>query len=257
LAAVIDLHCHLLPGIDDGPRDMAEAVALATEAARDGVRVVAATPHARDDHPGVHVDELAQRCRQVALALPADVELEIVPGAELDLLWAQRASDEELRLASYGGRGTDLLIETPYGELPLSFEDLLFALTVRGFRLLLAHPERSPAFQDDRGRLRRLAERGVLLQVTAPGLIAPRRSPHGRLARWLVQEGVAQVIASDAHSAASIRPPLLGAAVARAAALDPVRARWMVEDAPAAILAGEPLPEPPPQRVGRLLRWRR
>jgi protein-tyrosine phosphatase len=254
---VIDLHCHLLPGIDDGPRDMDEAVALATETVRDGVRVLAATPHARDDHPGVHVDELAGRCQQVAMALPADVELEIVPGAELDLYWAQRASDEELRMASYGGRGTDLLIETPYGELPLNFEDLLFALTVRGFRLLLAHPERCPAFQADRGRLRRLVERGVLLQVTAPGLMAPRRSPQGRLARWLVQEGVAHVIASDAHAVTSIRPPALAAAVARAAALDPVRARWMVEEAPAAILAGEPLPEAPPRPAARLLRRRR
>jgi protein-tyrosine phosphatase len=253
---VIDLHCHVLPGIDDGPRDTEGAVALAVASARAGVRVLAATPHLRHDHPGVVPAELAGRCEELARRLPPDLDLELVPAAEVDPVLAQRASDEELRLASYGQRGTDLLVETPYGSLPPNFEELLFAITVRGYRILLAHPERSPDLRGRPERLVDLVRRGVLLQITAPALLERRRSPARRLATSLIERGLAHVLASDAHSAGHGRPPSLPAAVEVAAGVDPRRARWMVEDAPAAILAGEPLPPQPGGAPRRLLRRR-
>jgi protein-tyrosine phosphatase len=253
---VIDLHCHVLPGIDDGPRDAEESIALLTGAARSGVRVVAATPHLRPDHPGVDVAELSERCERLALRLPPGVDVELVPAAEVDALLAQGASDEVLRLASYGQRGTDLLVETPYGGLPPNFEELLFAITVRGFRILLAHPERSRDLQARPQRLEDLVRRGVLLQITAPALLARRRAPARRLAVALIERGLAHVLASDAHSARGPRPPTLADAVEAASGVDPRRARWMVEDAPAAILAGEPLPPAPAGPPRGLLRRR-
>jgi protein-tyrosine phosphatase len=253
---VIDLHCHVLPGIDDGPRDTEGSVALAVASARAGVRVLAATPHLRHDHPGVVPGELAARCEELARRLPPDLELELVPAAEVDPVLAQRTSDEELRLASYRQRGTDLLVETPYGSLPPNFEELLFAITVRGYRILLAHPERNPDLQARPERLEDLVRRGVLLQITAPALLARRRSPARRLATLLIERGLAHVLASDAHSAERQRPPVLPEAVAVAAGMDAPRARWMVEDAPAAILAGEPLPPEPGGGPRRLLRRR-
>src|SRR5215218_10603286 len=108
---MIDLHTHILPGIDDGPRDLEGSVALVAELAAAGVRTVAATPHLRSDYPGVRPAELADRVD----ALQAEVEdVELVGGGEVDLYWATEASDEDLRLVSYGQRGTDLLVETPY-----------------------------------------------------------------------------------------------------------------------------------------------
>ena len=89
---------------------------------------------------------------------------------------AQRASDEMLRAASYGGRGTDLLVETPYGPVPEMFEDLLFRIQVRGFRVLLAHPERNESFQRDPARLERIVERGVLVQLTASSVVGSARA---------------------------------------------------------------------------------
>jgi protein-tyrosine phosphatase len=143
-----------------------------------------------------------------------------------------------------------MLVETPYGELPERFEDLLFNLTVRGYRILLAHPERSPTFQRDHRRLGALVERGTLLQLTALSLAeSGRRSRSRRLALDLVRHGLAHVIASDMHGPHLARPGLR-AGVEAAARVDPQRARWMVTDAPAAILAGDPLPRPPAERIG-------
>lgn len=245
---MIDLHSHLLPGIDDGPRDLEHALELARAAAEQGTRVLAATPHLRADFPDVRAEELASRCEQIRAAIDgADIELDVVQGGEAGVMWAVNAADDDLRAGSYGGRGTDLLVETPYGPLNDTFEQLLFTLSERGYRLLLAHPENNPTFQRSPERLRALVDRGVLLQVTARSLIRAQRKKGPRpLAESLVRDGYAHVLASDAHSGRQLRPPALGAGVAAAAELvGESRARWMVEGAPAAILAGEPLPESP------------
>ena len=76
----------------------------------------------------------------------------------------------------YGGRGNDLLVETPYGELPGIFEDLLFRIRVRGFRILLAHPERNPSFHADPERLERLVDGGTLVQLTASSIVSRGRA---------------------------------------------------------------------------------
>ena len=255
----IDLHSHVLPGLDDGPPDMEGSVALARAAAAAGTRVLAATPHLRSDHPEVQPELIWERTGQLKASLAkAGVELEIVPGAELDLKQAVLSTPELIAGASYGQRGNDVLLETPYGPLPTEFEELVFRhLMLPGFRVTLAHPERSPTFQRAPERLRALVERGVLVQVTAPALVPRRDSQASRLAVALIEQRLAHVLASDAHSAGPMRPPRLDAAVLEAERVAPTRARWMVTDAPAAILAGEPLPPMPAERPPRRLFRRR
>jgi protein-tyrosine phosphatase len=251
---LIDLHCHVLPGIDDGPEDMEGAVAVARAAQADGIQVVAATPHARIDHPGVQPAKLARACKRLQRALgQEDVDVRIVSGAEVDLAWAMTASEEDLDHATYGGRGTDVLVETPYGILPPSFEDRLYELFARrGVRVLLAHPERNRAFQKDPSRLGQLIRRGVLVQLTASALAGGRkRSGGSRLAHDLLSEGLAHVIATDSHRPSG-RSGLTDALEAVPAG-DRARASWMTTEAPAAILAGDPLP-PAPQGRRKLRR---
>jgi protein-tyrosine phosphatase len=242
---MIDLHCHLLPGLDDGPASEEGSLALAAEIAAGGVKTLAATPHLRADFPEVRVLELAERVD----ALRAKVDLELVSGGEVDVLWAQNASDEELRAATYGARGKDLLVETPYGELPGMLEDLLFKIRVRGFRILLAHPERNPSFQADPARLERLVDGGTLVQLTASSIVGGGRA--AKLSQRLIAGGNAHVIAGDMHRAGGRRASLTDAVAAVGE-----RGRWMVTDAPAAILAGEPLP-PAPAAVSRRRWWQR
>lgn len=249
---MIDLHCHVLPGIDDGPRDMGEALELCRAAADDGVEVIAATPHLRHDHPRVRPDELAGRCEELNSALRAEgLPLYVVPGGEVDLLWAQTASDEELRMVSLCQGGRSLLVETPYRTLTDDFEHQLFRVQVRGYRVLLAHPERNATLCDQPERLAALVQRGLLVQITAPAFQSAgdrngmRRSPARRFALRLVRDGLAHVVSSDAHRIGGPRPVGLSDAVR---AVEDARAgagTWMSRDVPNALLAGTALPAPP------------
>lgn len=243
------MHAHVLPGIDDGPPDLQESLALLRAAALSGTRIIAATPHLRRDFPRVRLEDIADSCLLLAEQVPRDWDLQIVSGGEVDMGWAMRATDEQLRLASYGGRGTDLLVETPYGTSPRIFEPPLMALMNRGYRVLLAHPELNPGLQQSYETIDALAARGVLFQITGASLLPdPRRSRRSRLARHLVEQGQAHVIASDAHSSGPRRPPGLIAGLEIARAIAPERADWMVTSAPAAILNGKPLPPLPSRR---------
>lgn len=257
---VIDLHAHLLPGIDDGPVTAEESIDLARAAANDGTRTLAATPHLRHDYPDVRVDELAHRCSDLGgLLRAAAVPIEIVPAAEIDYEWAQNASAEELRLASYGQGGADLLLETPYAPVTPAFDGALFRLASMGFRVLLAHPERNPTFQADPDRLEALVARGALVQLTAGSLLETgrRKRTSARFAVHLLETGSAHVLASDAHAAASWRRPGLSRGVAAANRIAPGMGTWMVTESAAAILAGERLPPAPSPRGTRARRFRR
>ena len=254
---MIDLHTHVLPGIDDGPDDLAGSVAVAEVAAHGGIRTLVATPHLRADHPGVRPAELAGRARELTEYLHArGLPVEVLPGAEVDLQTAAGLADEELVLATLAGNGGDLLVETPYGPLPDDFSERVLELAARGFRITLAHPERSPTFQERPAAVGALVEHGVLVQLTARS-VSGRRTAGATTARTLLEHGWAHVLASDAH-AIDRRPPDLGAALSHAAELLPharAELEWMVTAAPRAILDGRPLPERPP-RASRSLRER-
>jgi protein-tyrosine phosphatase len=170
-----------------------------------------------------------------------------VAGAEASLTWALDASDEELSLASYGQRGTDLLIETPFAHVP-ALARFLSELTGKGYRVTLAHPERNPAFQRNAAPLKPLVEQGVLLQVNAGSLLGPGGRGAKRLGRQLLTDGLAHVIASDGHRANSWRPVTLLAEAVEAAAelVGRDRAIWMAQDVPRAVISGAEVPPPPP-----------
>jgi protein-tyrosine phosphatase len=254
---VIDLHTHVLPGLDDGPDTLAGSVAVAEVAAHAGTRTLVATPHLRADHPAVRPDELAGRARELTEHLRGrGLPVEVLPGAEVDLQAAAALPDGELVLATLGGNGSDLLVETPYGPLPTDFADRLLELAGRGFRLTLAHPERSPTVQARPEIVGALVERGVLVQLTARSLSG--RGATTGAASTLLERGWAHVLASDAH-ALDRRPPDLGARLRQAVDAFPHAAdelEWMVTSAPRAILDGRPLGERPARQARRRRRLR-
>jgi len=247
----VDLHSHVLPAIDDGARDLTEALAMLRAAAASGTTTIAATPHLSADFPGVRVDELACRCRQLRdAAAAAGIAVRLVAGAEVSLAWALRASAQERVLASYDQRGTDLLIETPSHNV-VGLDMVLYDLRVSGCRITLAHPERSVEFQRHPNRLVALVDQGVLLQVDAASLLTrqhrQRRSGANSLARHLCVSGLAHALASDGHRSSSWRPvtDLAKAADVATALVGAARAEWMTSTAPAAIIAGTPLSDSP------------
>lgn len=239
MSGYVDIHAHVIPGIDDGPRDLEGALAMVRAAAGAGTDTLAATPHLSSAFPEVQVHELAERCANLREAVEREgIRVRLVPGAEASLVWALEAGEEELKLATYDQRGTDLLIETPATSVA-TIGELLVQLRARGFRITLAHPERSPEFQRDLDRLSELVRQGVLLEVDADALLLPRRgSPVRRIAEHLCRDGLAHVLASAGHRAASGRPVtnLAAGVEALARLVGQARADWMARDAPAAII---------------------
>jgi protein-tyrosine phosphatase len=250
----VDLHSHVLPGIDDGPSDADGALAMLRAAATAGIETIAVTPHLRSDFPDVRVTELPRRAQELREAGEmAGIPIRVVSGAEVSLVWALEAGDDQLALATYDQGGTDLLVETPAFDVA-GLESLLYRLRAKGLRVTLAHPERSVQFQRDPASLVDLVKQGVLLQVNADALlVGPRRSDTHRLGRYLCVEGLAHALASDGHRANAWRPVtrLADAADEAATLIGPDRARWMTQSAPAAIIAGAELPEAPALRTGR------
>lgn len=257
---MIDLHTHVLPRLDDGPVTIEGSLALARAAVAAGTETMVATPHINDD--------CAVDPREVAFAVEAlnhtlerhEIELEVVPGGEVSIARLgrlARAELDEVRL----GDGPYVLVESPHVPLAGALEATIFELQVRGYQVLLAHPERSPVFLREPVRLRRLVEAGALCSITA-GSIAGR---FGRTVRaftlTLLREGLVHDVASDAHDDRR-RPPGLLAGFADAEAALPGlagQADWLTRAAPEAILAGEPLParpelDPPRSRAWRVLR---
>lgn len=253
----VDIHSHVLPGLDDGPEALKDSIAMARAAAASGTAILAATPHLSPDFPGVHVHELAARCRSLQDALEqSGVPIRIVPGAEITLDWLLEATDEELALASYGQLGRDVLIEAPPGNIRL-VESVFPRLRSKGYRVTLAHPERGLGLERDDAWLRALVDQGLILAVNAGALLSGRSSNRGRAARRLCTDGLARVLASDGHRAADWRPVtrLAEGAQALAAMVGADRARWMTREVPRAILQGEPLPVAPPVQARRRRRW--
>ncbi len=190
MSGYVDIHAHVLHGIDDGPSELPDALAMLRAAALSGTATIVATPHVRSDFPDVGVHQLADRCAELRANLVREgIDIELVCGAEVALSWAIDADDDELRLAGYGQRGTDLLIETP-PTVTAGLETLLYELRMRGFRITLAHPERSRQFQADDRPLRELVAEGVLLQINASSLLASDRASRSRrLGRSCARKG--------------------------------------------------------------------
>jgi protein-tyrosine phosphatase len=239
---VIDLHSHILPGIDDGATTVLDSLRIALASVRAGVQVMAATPHVRDDYP-TRPETMERLVEEVRTALAdAEIPLDVRPGGELALDWVERLSTDELRRFGLGGNPSYLLVEFPYYAWPLTLGQLAIQLRSRGITPVLGHPERNPEVQSGPERLRPLVEAGALVQLTAASVDGRLGRGPAQAARSLIQGGLAHMIASDAHSA-EVRAA--GLAEAAGAVHDDALARWLTVDVPGAVVAGTPIPPRP------------
>jgi len=239
---VIDLHCHLLPGLDDGAADLADAVAMGRQAAAAGITHICATPHIRHDHD-VKIYELPDHMALVADALRADgCPVQILPGGEVAETIVEHLTDDELHAVSLGAAGHWILLEPAPGPLTDSLDATVRRLERRGFRSLVAHPERHLS-HDLVDRLVTLVQDGALVQVTAATMAEHPASVGMRL---LAEAGVVHVLGSDAHSARAGRPVDLSMALDLLADVATTSGHldWIVHDAPAAIVAGHDVDPP-------------
>jgi protein-tyrosine phosphatase len=246
-AGLIDLHSHILPALDDGALDIADALGMARQAAADGVRTVCATPHIRHDHDVV-IAELETRVAALNAELRArNIDVEVLTGGEVAETALSGLRDDELAAASLGGGGRWILLEPAPGPLGHSLVSAVDELERRGFRSVIAHPERH-ADELLPQRLATLVEAGALVQITAAMLEHEHAAPViGRLAA----DGLVHLLGSDSHSSRGGRPLRLsgGFAALREAPDVAAHVDWMATDAPRAILAGEDVEPPFPVSV--------
>lgn len=238
---MIDLHCHVLPGIDDGPATVEESIALARAAAADGTRLLVATPHVSlrygNDHDGIA--RAAERLRERLRSEGVDVELAV--GAEIAIARVGDLGAAELDRLTLG-EGRWLLVEPPFATTAYGLEPIVANLQRRDFRVILAHPERCAAFQREPSMLHSLVSAGVLTSITAGSLIGRFGRPVREFALKLLEQGLVHNVASDAHDLDRRPPSVLGEIeqVGLAGLGD-----WLTAEVPAAILAGREIPRRP------------
>jgi protein-tyrosine phosphatase len=236
----VDLHFHLLPGVDDGPADLGESMDLARAAVQAGTGTVVATPHVREDLGPTDARDIAARVRELRSALgAAGIPLEVACGGELGHEMAFRLGRDELNLLAHGPRAARwLLVETPFHGIGEDFHAATAELRALGFGVLVAHPERSAdAALDGAAGLRREIAAGSQAQLNALSLTGGHGEDARRSAWELLAAGLVAVVASDAHG--PTRPPALR--LAHEALLDgglaPAAANALVVSAPRALLA--------------------
>jgi protein-tyrosine phosphatase len=247
---VIDLHSHVLPGLDDGAADLDEAVAICRAAAEDGVEILAGTPHVRSDHPTT--PEQMEEALAAVRAAAGDI-VRLVGGGEIDVFELDRPRDELARFALAGNPGY-LLVETPYRGWPLDLPESLFRLRTIGITPVLAHPERNAEVQARPDLLVPLVAGGTLVQLTAASVDGRGGRRAQSCSRVLLDRNLAHLIASDAHT------PAVRAAGMRSAALAvgaPALAHWLTVGVPRAIVDQDEVPPRPLSERPRRSRFRR
>ncbi|MEW6553672.1 MAG: CpsB/CapC family capsule biosynthesis tyrosine phosphatase [Actinomycetota bacterium] len=240
-----DLHSHILPGFDDGASDDGEFLEMARAAERGGTARMAATPHYDPENPGLGLEAVIEATRRHGEMLRgAGIALELIPGVEVRInagLYRLARGGGDLESLTLGEGRRYLLGDLPLIDMPSATADILFRVQLSGIAPILAHPERNRYLATRPEAVRELAERGVELQVNGGSL----EGLYGKAARasalTLLGEGLARLVASDAHSLSGRGADLSAAARIITQRFGEEAARLLLEVNPERVLAGEPL----------------
>ncbi|MGA3087661.1 MAG: CpsB/CapC family capsule biosynthesis tyrosine phosphatase [Terriglobales bacterium] len=246
---MIDIHCHLLPEVDDGPKSWDVAIEMCRMAVEDGITHVVATPHANDRYAydRLYLSGLLGELRE---KVGAGLGLQFSLGCDFHLSFENL---ERVLQQPHGytiGETNYLLIELSNYSVPTGLADCFTRLADRGLTPILTHPERNPILQQMPQRIVEWAEQGCLIQITASALTGFWGERPETVARWLLDRSAVHILASDAHDTRRRVPNLsAGRAVAeRIAGLEYAQA--LVDGNPGAIVKGLPIPYCPRPVLG-------
>jgi protein-tyrosine phosphatase len=243
---MIDIHAHILPGVDDGAKNWGQSLEMARMAVEDGIMTMVATPHlfkrrtidlSQVNDKGIILQHVAQlRHRLYEEKIP----LEIIPGCDFPLGFESLQLLDNGRALTINDANRYLLLELPDTSLPPATEEICFHLQSKGITPIITHPERHMIIQEMPYKLKRLIDLGCLVQMTGNSLTGWFGRRVKKISRQLVKLGYVHLLATDAHDPKG-RPPLLSEAVTELSRLvGENRARAMVNDIPGKIIAGEP-----------------
>lgn len=198
---MIDIHCHILPGLDDGAANETIALEMARQAVAEGITEIVATPHHRNRHwqnPKAnvlqHVAHLNETLKEHAIPLM------ILPGQEVRLFGEMAEPDQQAELLTVNNSGNYLLVEFPTMQVPQYASQLFFNLQTSGVTPVIVHPERNQVFLDHPDKLYQFINEGALAQITAASLIGKSGNKVQKRSRQFLENQLAHFIASDAHN---------------------------------------------------------
>jgi protein-tyrosine phosphatase len=229
---MIDIHCHILPDIDDGPKTFDESVAMAQMAAEDGITGIVATPHLNEQL--YNPTEISRRVFWLRHLLRQEkIPVTIMAGADVSVVFRPE------QVEGFTINGTRyVLVEFPHTHLPRNADEILFQFLVRGYKPIITHPERNPSISSNPRLLTNLLGDNIYVQITAGSLTGKFGKEAHLCAKNLLKMGVVDVIATDAHSTSRRKPRLLEGMVAAMEIVGPEKARQMVNDTPTKIISG-------------------
>ncbi len=253
---MVDIHCHILPGIDDGAKDWDTSVEMARMAVRDGIRVIVATPHMQE---GVYMPE-REAIRSLIADLQsriADLPLRVLEGADVHYAFDLTARVKAGQIPLVNGKRY-LLLELPTQIVPVTLRDTLFQLRLAGAIPILTHPERHAGIQGREDMLLDLIAAGACVQVSGMSLAGQFGRAAARSADRMLRMNLVHCLASDAHSTRGRTPELAQAASLAARIVGESAARAMVCDVPARIIEGAEVDLPTARPARRWFTfWRR
>jgi protein-tyrosine phosphatase len=241
---VIDIHCHLLPEVDDGPRSWDVSVEMCRMAVADGITHIVATPHANDRYAYDRsylsdlLDQLRERLRQDGLS----TELKLTLGCDFHLSFENLERVLSQPQFYTIGETNYLLIELSNYSVPINLSECFTRLGDCGVTPILTHPERNPILQQSPQRIVEWAEQGCLIQVTASALTGFWGERPEIIARWLLDRSAVHILASDAHETRRRVPNLSAARIVAEKIVGAEYAEALVESNPGAIVKGLPIP---------------
>jgi protein-tyrosine phosphatase len=206
-----DMHCHLLAGVDDGPRTDDEVLQMCRIAWDEGIRCAAATAHQNDHWPAVTPDLIRERTQRLDHMLREhQIALAVFPCAEVMVHPDMISSWRQGQLLSVADRKEFLLVEMPHG-LFVDLRSIAAEFRALGIRLILAHPERQPELLHEPGWIEQLVAAGCLVQVSCASVTDPKTREDGQAVKDWFKRGVVHVMGSDAHSPRRRRPQMAAA----------------------------------------------
>ena len=236
---MIDIHLHILPGVDDGPANLDESLSLACSLVQEGVHIAVATPHYNDEYPQRPAREIYERVQLLQQELDRRaIPLRLLPGHEA-LIKPGLVEDIQLgQLATLNG-SRYLLLELWNNMWLPETERVIFELRAFGVIPVLAHPERYRVIQQDSNRLAALLDQGVLAQMTAGSLVGMQGNSARKCAETLLKRGLIHCLASDAHGPRR-RPPSINQGMQVAThILGPAKTHQITQSIPASIIENQ------------------
>jgi protein-tyrosine phosphatase len=236
---VIDVHCHILPDVDDGPKSWEVSEEMCRMASADGIQHIVATPHANDryHYDRQYLSDLLDALRQRVGRFPR-----LSLGCDFHLSY-ENFQDLMITPSRYCIEGTRyLLVELSNYSIPAQIDEHLARMHEKEIVPIITHPERNPILQQDPERVLRWAEMRCVVQITASAITGFWGERAWRAAQWLLKHQAVHVLATDAHDTKNRVPQLSHAREALEDICDPAVARVLVDDNPRAIVNGLPLP---------------